>query len=411
MSTEDQSSTVPPHAAPSYKKQAPVPFTWEDPLLFNEQLNTEERLVRDNVYAYCQEKLAPRILEAYRNETFDRQIMTEFGALGLLGCTLPEAYGGAGLSHVCYGLVNREVERVDSGFRSALSVQSSLVMHPIYAYGSEAQRQKYLPTLATGERVGCFGLTEPDHGSDPGSLTTQAVRVDGGYLLNGTKMWITNAPIADIAIVWAKLDGVIRGFLIERGTPGYSTPVMKHKLSLRASITGEIILNDVLVPEENILPNASGLAGPFGCLNKARYGIAWGVLGAAEFCWHAARQYGLNRKAFGRPLAQTQLYQRKLVNMQTEITLGLLAARRVGQLLDDNQCAAENISLIKRNNVGKALEIARMARDMHGANGITDEFHIFRHMANLETVNTYEGSHDIHTLILGRAQTGLQAFY
>lgn len=388
-----------------------ISFNWEDPFLLNDQLSDEERMVRDSAHTFCQDKLMPGILEANRNETFNREIMNQFGEHGLLGCTIPEQYGCANLNHVCYGLIGREVERVDSGYRSAMSVQSSLVMHPIYAFGSEVQRQKYLPKLATGEMVGCFGLTEPDHGSDPAGMKTRAEKVDGGYLLTGNKMWITNSPISDIAVVWGKLDGVIRGFIVERGTEGFSTPKIEGKMSLRASITGEIVLDNAFVPEENLLPNVKGLAGPFGCLNKARFGIAWGALGAAEFCWHAALQYGLDRQQFNRPLAQNQLYQRKLADMQTEITLGLQAALRVGRLLDDNNCAVENISLIKRNNVGKSLDIARLARDMHGGNGISDEFHIIRHMVNLETVNTYEGTYDIHTLILGRGQTGLQAFY
>ena len=337
--------------------------------------------------------------------------MNEFGELGLLGSTLPEEYGCAGANYVSYGLVAREVERVDSGYRSAMSVQSSLVMHPIYTYGNEAQRMKYLPKLATGEWVGCFGLTEPDHGSDPGSMVTNAKAVDGGYVLNGAKMWITNSPIADLAVVWAKLDGKIRGFVVERGMKGFSTPKIEGKMSLRASITGEIVLEDVEVPEENLLPNVTGLAGPFGCLNKARYGISWGAMGAAEFCWQAARQYTLDRKQFGRPLAANQLVQKKLADMQTEIVLGLQGALRVGRLMDEDNLAVENISLMKRNNCGKALEIARVARDMHGGNGISDEFHVIRHVMNLETVNTYEGTHDIHALILGRAQTNLQAFF
>lgn len=385
-------------------------FNWEDPLFLDDQLTEEERMVRDSARDYCQSKLMTRILEANRHENFDRAIMSELGEMGLLGATLPEEYGGAGVSHVAYGLIAREVERVDSGYRSAMSVQSSLVMHPIYAYGSEEQRKKYLPKLASGEWVGCFGLTEPDHGSDPGGMLTRAEKVDGGYKLTGNKMWITNSPIADLAVVWAKLDGKIRGFIVERGTKGFSTPKIEGKMSLRASITGEIVLDGAVVPEENLLPNASGLGGPFGCLNKARYGIAWGALGAAEFCWHAARQYTLDRKQFGRPLAQNQLVQKKLADMLTEITLGLQACLRVGRLLDEGRCAPENISLIKRNSCGKALDIARMARDMHGGNGISDEFHVIRHMVNLETVNTYEGTYDIHTLILGRAQTGLQAF-
>ncbi|MCW8952149.1 MAG: acyl-CoA dehydrogenase [Rhodospirillales bacterium] len=387
-----------------------VEFNWEDPFLIEDQLDEDERLVRDTARGYAQEKLMPRILEANRKEHFDRDIMSEMGEMGLLGSTLPEEYGCAGVNHVCYGLAAREVERVDSGYRSAMSVQSSLVMYPIYAYGSEEQRKKYLPKLATGEWVGCFGLTEPDHGSDPGGMKTRATKVQGGYVLTGSKMWISNSPIADVFVVWAKLDGVIRGFILEKGMKGLSAPKIEGKMSLRASITGEIVMDEVEIPEENILPNVSGLKGPFGCLNKARYGIAWGVMGAAEFTWHAARQYTLDRKQFGRPLAANQIIQLKLANMQTEITLGLQACLRVGRLLDAEQCAPENISLIKRNNCGKALDIARMARDMHGGNGISDEFHVIRHMVNLETVNTYEGTHDVHALILGRAQTGIQAF-
>jgi len=386
-------------------------FSWEDPLFLDEQLTEDERLIRDSAREYCQSKLMTRILEANRHEKFDRKIMRELGEMGLLGATLPEEYGGSAVSHVAYGLIAREVERVDSGYRSAMSVQSSLVMHPIYAYGSEEQRKKYLPGLASGELVGCFGLTEPDHGSDPGGMKARAEAVDGGFKLTGNKMWITNSPIADVAVVWAKLDGKIRGFILERGMDGFSTPKIDGKMSLRASITGEIVMDNVFVPEENLLPDASGLGGPFGCLNKARYGIAWGALGAAEFCWHAGRQYTLDRAQFGRPLAQTQLVQKKLTDMMTEITLGLQACLRVGRLLDESRCAPENISLIKRNSCGKALDIARMSRDMHGGNGISDEFHVIRHMVNLETVNTYEGTYDIHTLILGRAQTGLQAFF
>lgn len=387
-----------------------VSFDWADPMLLDQQLSEDERLIRDTARDYAQDKLAGRVLLANRNETFDREIMNEFGELGLLGATLPEEYGCAGANYVSYGLVAREVERVDSGYRSAMSVQSSLVMHPIYTYGNEAQRMKYLPKLATGEWVGCFGLTEPDHGSDPGSMVTRAEPVDGGYVLNGAKMWITNSPIADLAVVWAKLDGKIRGFVVERGMKGFSTPKIEGKMSLRASITGEIVLEDVEVPEENLLPNVSGLAGPFGCLNKARYGIAWGAMGAAEFCWQAARQYTLDRKQFGKPLAANQLVQKKLADMQTEIVLGLQGALRMGRLMDEDNLAIENISLMKRNNCGKALDIARVARDMHGGNGISDEFHVIRHVMNLETVNTYEGTHDIHALILGRAQTNLQAF-
>jgi glutaryl-CoA dehydrogenase len=385
-------------------------FVWDDPLLLDEQLSADERMVRDTARDYAQDKLMPRVVSANRQERFDREIMNEFGALGMLGATLPAKYGCAEVNYVCYGLMAREVERVDSGYRSAMSVQSSLVMHPIHEYGSEAQREKYLPKLATGEWVGCFGLTEPDHGSDPGSMITRAERVGDGYVLNGAKMWITNSPIADVAVVWAKLDGVIRGFVVERGMRGFSTPKIEGKMSLRASITGEIVLDNVHVPEDALLPNVKGLAGPFGCLNRARYGIAWGALGAAEFCWHAARTYTLERKQFGRALAANQLIQKKLADMQTEITLGLQACLRAGRLLDEHRLPVEIISMIKRNNCGKALDIARMARDMHGGNGISDEFHVIRHVMNLETVNTYEGTHDIHALILGRAQTGLQAF-
>jgi glutaryl-CoA dehydrogenase len=386
-------------------------FNWEDPLDLEGELTEEERMVRDTARGYAQEKLFPRVLKAYREETFDRAIMSEMGALGLIGATVPEEYGGAGLGYVAYGLIAREVETVDSGYRSAMSVQSSLVMHPIYAYGSEAQRRKWLPKLATGEIVGCFGLTEPDYGSDPGSMVTRAEKVSGGYSLTGAKMWITNAPIADIAVVWAKLGGVIRGFIVERGTKGFSTPKIEGKLSLRASVTGEIVLEGAVVPEDNILPNVKGLAGPFGCLNMARYGIAWGAMGAAEFCWHRARQYVLDRKQFGKPLAANQLVQKKLADMQTEITLGLHSALRLGRMLEAHTAAPAAISLMKRNNCGKALDIARVARDMHGGNGISDEFHVMRVMCNLETVNTYEGAHDIHALILGRAQTGIQAFF
>ena len=387
------------------------PFQWDDPFDLNSQLTEEERMVRDSANEFCQETLMPQILEANRNESFNPQIIRQFGQLGMLGITLPEKYGCAGLNQVAYGLVAREIERVDSGYRSVMSVQSSLVMHPIHAYGDEDQRQRFLPKLAAGEMIGCFGLTEPDHGSDPANMKTRAEKVDSGFRLNGSKMWISNAPIADIAVVWAKLEGKIRGFIIERGMEGFSTPKIDGKMSLRASITGEIVLKDVVVPEKNLLPGVSGLAGPFGCLNKARFGIAWGVMGAAEFCWHAARSYTLERTQFGKSLAQNQLIQKKLADMQTEIALGLQAALQVGRLLDDDRCAVENVSLIKRNNCGKALDIARMARDMHGGNGISDEYHVIRHMVNLETVNTYEGTHDIHALILGRAQTGLQAFF
>jgi glutaryl-CoA dehydrogenase len=386
-------------------------FAWDDPLLFNDQLSEEERMVRDTARDYAQDKLMPRILEANRNETFDRDVLSEMGALGLLGSTLEEEYGCAGLNHVCYGLVAREVERVDSGYRSMMSVQSSLVMHPIHAYGSEEQRQKYLPRLATADIIGAFGLTEPDHGSDAGGMRTRAVAADGGYRLSGAKMWITNAPVADILIVWAKTeDDVIRGFILERGMKGLTTPKIEGKFSLRASITGEIAMDNVFVPEENLLPNVEGLKGPFGCLNKARFGIAWGAMGAAEFCWHAARDYTLERKQFGRPLAATQLVQKKLADMQTEITLGLQSALRLGRLMDEGSVTPEMISLMKRNNCGKALDIARVSRDMHGGNGVSDEYHVIRHLMNLEAVNTYEGTHDIHALILGRAQTGIQAF-
>ncbi|MCZ6458902.1 MAG: acyl-CoA dehydrogenase [Gammaproteobacteria bacterium] len=385
-------------------------FIWDDPLLLEDQLSEEERMIRDTARDYAQDKLQPRVLLANREEHFDREIMNEMGALGLLGATLPAKYGCSGVNYVSYGLMAREIERVDSGYRSAMSVQSSLVMHPIHAYGTEDQRERYLPKLASGEWVGCFGLTEPDHGSDPGSMITTAKAADGGFVINGAKMWITNSPIADLAVVWAKLDGVIRGFVVEREFDGFSTPTIEGKMSLRASVTGEIVLDNVFVPEANLLPNVEGLAGPFGCLNRARYGIAWGVMGAAEFCWHAARTYTLERKQFGRPLAANQLIQKKLADMQTEITLGLQGCIRMGRLLDEDRLAIENISLMKRNNCGKALDIARQARDMHGANGISDEYHVIRHVMNLETVNTYEGTHDIHALILGRAQTGLQAF-
>ena len=385
-------------------------FKWDDPFLLNDQLSDEERMIRDTARKYCQDKLMPRIIEANRHETFDRAIMNEMGSMGLLGCTLPEEYGGSELNYVSYGLIAREVERVDSGYRSAMSVQSSLVMHPIYAYGSEEQRTKYLPKLASGETIGCFGLTEPDHGSDPGSMQTRAKKVDGGWILHGNKMWITNSPIADVFIVWAKADGEIRGFILDKGMKGLSAPKIEGKFSLRASVTGEIVMDEVFVPDENMLPNVSGLKGPFGCLNKARYGIAWGALGAAEFCWHAARQYTLDRPQFGRPLAANQIIQLKLANMMTEITLGLQSVLRVGRLMDEDKSTPEMVSLIKRNSCGKALEIARNSRDMHGGNGISDEYHIIRHVLNLEGVNTYEGTHDIHALILGRAQTGIQAF-
>lgn len=385
-------------------------FKWDDPFLFNDQLTDEERMIRDVARKYCQEKLMTRVLEANRQEVFHREIMTEMGSMGFLGSTIPEEYGGAGLNHVAYGLIAREVERVDSGYRSAMSVQSSLVMYPIFTYGTEEQRKKYLPKLASGEWVGCFGLTEPNHGSDPASMETRAKKVDGGYIVHGNKMWITNSPIADVFVVWAKLDGEIRGFILEKGMKGLSAPKIEGKFSLRASATGEIVMDEVFVPEENIFPEVKGLKGPFGCLNKARYGIAWGVLGAAEFCWHAARQYTLDRPQFGRPLAANQLIQLKLANMMTEITLGLQSVLRVGRLLDEEKGTPEMISLVKRNSCGKALDIARTSRDMHGGNGISDEYHVIRHVMNLESVNTYEGTHDVHALILGRAQTGLQAF-
>ena len=387
-------------------------FKWDDAFLLDNQLTGEERMIRDAAHAYCQEKLLPRVLLANRHETFDRGIMNEMGALGFLGSTI-KGYGCAGVNHVAYGLIAREVERVDSGYRSAMSVQSSLVMHPICTYGNEAQREKWLPKLATGELVGCFGLTEPNAGSDPSSMETRAKKVAGGYQLHGAKMWITNSPIADVFVVWAKdmSDAEsIRGFVLEKGMKGLSAPKIEGKFSLRASVTGEIVMDDVFVPEENLLPNVRGLKGPFGCLNKARYGISWGAMGAAEFCWHAARQYTLDRIMFGKPLAATQLVQKKLADMQTEITLGLQGSLRVGRLLDEGLATPEMISLIKRNSCGKALDIARAARDMHGGNGISDEYHVIRHMMNLEAVNTYEGTHDVHALILGRAQTGLNAF-
>ncbi|MCE7858698.1 MAG: acyl-CoA dehydrogenase [Chloroflexi bacterium CFX2] len=393
-------------------------FKWDDPFLFNNQLTDEERMIRDAARKYCQDKLMPRILEANRKEIFHREIMDEMGTMGFLGSTIPEEYGGAGLNHVAYGLIAREVERVDSGYRSAMSVQSSLVMYPIFTYGTEEQRRKYLPKLASGELVGCFGLTEPNHGSDPASMESRAKKVDGGYILHGNKMWITNSPIADVFVVWAKLpaedggksEGEIRGFILEKGMKGLSAPKIEGKFSLRASSTGEIVMDEVFVPEENIFPEVKGLKGPFGCLNKARYGIAWGALGAAEFCWHAARQYTLDRPQFGRPLAANQIIQLKLANMMTEITLGLQGALRVGRLIDEDKAAPEMVSLVKRNSCGKALEIARVARDMLGGNGVSDEYHVIRHVMNLEAVNTYEGTHDIHALILGRAQTGIQAF-
>jgi glutaryl-CoA dehydrogenase len=386
-------------------------FNWEDPLNLESQLTEDERMIRDAARAFCDDKLAPRVKQAFREETFDRAIMSELGEMGFLGLMQPEKYGGSALGYVAYGLVAREVERVDSGYRSAMSVQNSLVMHPIDAYGSDAQKQKFLPRLAKGEIVGCFGLTEPDAGSDPGGMKTKARRVNGGFVLNGSKMWITNAPIADVAVVWCKLDDEgIRGFLVERGMKGFSTPTIAGKMSLRASVTGEIVLENVELPEDALLPNVTGLGGPFGCLNKARYGIAWGVMGAAEDCWFRARQYTLDRKQFGKPLAATQLVQKKLADMQTEIAIGTQGALALGRALERGTAAPPAISLMKRNNAGKALDIARMARDMHGGNGISDEYHVIRHMMNLESVNTYEGTHDVHALILGRAQTGLQAF-
>jgi glutaryl-CoA dehydrogenase len=399
------------HAGSAAQVRDDAPFNWEDPLDLESGLSEEERMVRDTARGYAQDQLFPRVLTAYREERFDREIMSEMGALGLLGATVPEEYGGAGLGYVAYGLIAREVERVDSGYRSAMSVQSSLVMHPILAYGTPAQRRKYLPKLARGEIVGCFGLTEPDHGSDPGSMVTRAEKAPGGFTLNGAKTWISNSPIADVAVVWAKLDNVIRGFIVERGTKGFATPKIEGKLSLRASTTGEVVLDNAFVPEDSLLPNVKGLAGPFGCLNRARYGIAWGSMGAAEFCWHRARQYVLDRKQFGRPLAANQLIQKKLADMQTEITLGLHSALRLGRMMEAGTAAPAAISLMKRNNCGKALDIARLARDMHGGNGISDEFHVMRVLSNLETVNTYEGTHDVHALILGRAQTGIQAFF
>ncbi len=386
-------------------------FEWADPMELNSQLSQEERLIRDTARDFSQDKLMPRVLDANRNEVFDREIMNEFAEFGFLGSTIPEEYGGVGANYVSYGLIAREVERVDSGYRSAMSVQSSLVMHPIYAYGSEDQRKKYLPKLASAEWIGCFGLTEPNHGSDPGSMETRARKVEGGFQLTGNKMWITNSPIADVFVVWAKNDeGIIRGYILEKAMQGLSAPKIVGKMSLRTSITGEIVMDNVFVPDENELPNVSGLKGPFGCLNRARFGIAWGTLGAAEFCWMQARQYTLDRIQFGRPLAANQLIQKKLADMQTEITLGLQGVLQMGRLMDERKCAPELISLMKRNNCGKALDIARVSRDMHGGNGISDEFHVIRHMMNLETVNTYEGTHDVHALILGRAQTGIQAF-
>ena len=393
-------------------KASAAAFDWQDPLDLESQLTVEERMIRDTVRAYARDKLMPRILKSFREERFDREIINEAGELGLLGVMTDAKYGGQGLGYVAYGLIAREIERVDSGFRSSISVQNSLVMHPIEAYGSEAQKETYLPRLASGELIGCFGLTEPDAGSDPGGMRTVAKRNPAGFVLSGSKMWITNSPIADLAVVWAKLEGDdIRGFLVERGAKGFSTPAIEGKMSLRASVTGEIVLDGVEVPEDSLLPGAKGLAGPFGCLNKARFGIAWGAMGAAEFCWHAARQYVLDRKQFGRPLAANQLIQKKLADMQTEIALGLQGALALGRALEAGRAQPPAVSLMKRNNCGKALDIARAARDMHGGNGISDEFHVIRHMLNLETVNTYEGTHDVHALILGRAQTGIQAFF
>jgi len=391
--------------------QSSTNFSWQDSMFLESQLSGEEKLIRDTAHEYCQEHLAPRVLMANRNETFDRNIMTELGELGLLGPTLPAKYGGSGVNYVSYGLIAREIERIDSGYRSAMSVQSSLVIHPIDSYGSEAQKNKYLPKLLNGEWVGCFGLTEPNSGSDPASMSTHAEKVEGGYRLTGNKIWITNSPIADVFVIWAKLDEVVRGFILEKEMKGLSTPKIDGKFSLRTSITGEVVMDNVFVPDENLFPDISGLAGPFGCLNKARYGIAWGVLGAAEFCYQATRNYTLERKQFNRPLASNQLIQKKLADMLTEISLGLQGCLQMGRLMDSNQCPVELISMMKRNSCGKALEIARTARDMHGAYGIVDEYHVIRHMMNLETVNTYEGTHDVHALILGRAITDIQAFF
>jgi glutaryl-CoA dehydrogenase len=400
-------------ATPESARAKPASLTWQDPFLLENQLTDEERMIRDTAASYCQSKLLPRVIEANRDEIFHREIMSEMGELGLLGATIPEEFGGVGANYVSYGLVAREVERVDSGYRSAMSVQSSLVMHPIFAYGTDEQRNKFLPKLASGETVGCFGLTEPDHGSDPGSMLTRAKQTDGGYLLSGAKNWITNSPIADVFVVWAKSDahdGKIKGFILEKGMKGLLAPKIEGKFSLRASITGMIQMDDVFVPEENLLPHVSGLAGPFGCLNRARYGISWGAMGAAEACWHAAREYTMDRKQFGKPLASNQLIQKKLADMQTEISLGLQGSLRLGRMFDDHTASSELISLMKRNNCGKALDIARIARDMHGGNGVSDEYPVIRHVMNLEAVNTYEGTHDIHALILGRGQTGIQAF-
>lgn len=398
---------------PEIARAKPASLKWEDPFLLDNQLSDEERMIRDSAAAYCQDKLLSRVVEANRDQVFHRELMNEMGELGMLGVTIPEEFGGVGANYVSYGLVAREVERVDSGYRSAMSVQSSLVMHPIFAYGTDEQREKYLPKLASGEWVGCFGLTEPDHGSDPGGMVTRAKPVDGGYQLSGAKNWITNSPIADVFVVWAKSeahDNKIKGFVLEKGMKGLNAPKIDGKFSLRASTTGMIQMDEVFVPEENLLPNVSGLAGPFGCLNRARYGISWGAMGAAEACWHAAREYTMDRKQFGKPLAATQLVQKKLADMQTEISLGLLGALRLGRMFDDHSAPAELISLMKRNNCGKALSIAREARDMHGGNGISDEYGVIRHVMNLEAVNTYEGTHDVHALILGRGQTGMQAF-
>ncbi|MGH1350372.1 MAG: acyl-CoA dehydrogenase [Methyloligellaceae bacterium] len=405
----DEKPTLRPKDAPDLSS-----FQWDDPFFLEDQLTEDERMIRDTAKAYAEQKLKPRVIKAFANETVEPEIFREMGEAGLLGPTIPDTYGGAGVGYVAYGLIAREVERIDSGYRSMMSVQSSLVMYPIYAYGTEEQRQKYLPGLASGKLIGCFGLTEPDAGSDPGGMQTRAYKTENGYRLKGSKMWISNSPIADVFVVWAKSeahDNKIKGFILEKGMKGLSTPKIEGKLSLRASITGEIVLDDVEVGEDALMPNVSGLKGPFGCLNRARYGIAWGTMGAAEFCWHAARQYGLDRKQFNKPLAQMQLFQKKLADMQTEITLGLQASLRVGRLMDEARAAPEMISLIKRNNCGKALDIARLSRDMHGGNGISEEFQIMRHVMNLETVNTYEGAHDVHALILGRAQTGLQAFF
>jgi len=393
------------------KTNSDLKHNWQDPLFLDRQLSEEERLVRDSARSYCEDKLLPRVVSANREERFDREVFNEMGELGLLGSMVAEEYGGIGASHVVYGLVAREVERIDSGYRSMMSVQSSLVMYPIEAFGTEEQKQKYLPKLASGEMVGCFGLTESDGGSDPGAMRTTAKAVQGGYLLNGTKMWITNSPVADVAVVWAKLDDEIRGFIVEKGMDGFTAPEIKGKLSLRVSITGELAFDDCFVPEENIFPEVKGLRGPFSCLNKARYGISWGAMGAAEFCWHAAREYALERIVFGKPIAATQIVQKKLADMQTEIALGLQGSLALGRALDAGAWSPESISLMKRNNCGKALDIARVARDIHGGNGISEDYHIMRHSMNLETVNTYEGTHDIHALILVRSQTGIQAFF